>query len=116
VNDLNWRERIALAPLLVFIVWIGVWPGTFLAKMSGTLGLLTEPAKVAFDARYGKSAIQNQVVARFQVVARSPDRAAKSPATRVQRSGDRYTTGYAERDDPSVAKLSTGAARVARPR
>jgi NADH-quinone oxidoreductase subunit M len=74
VNDLGWRERIALAPLVVFIVWIGVSPGTFLAKMSGTLGPLTEPAKVAFDARYG------------------------------------------EDDGMSVAKLSTGATRVARPR
>jgi NADH-quinone oxidoreductase subunit M len=39
--DLCWRERIALLPLAVMVLWIGVYPQFFLSRMSGTLeGLL----------------------------------------------------------------------------
>jgi NADH-quinone oxidoreductase subunit M len=31
LSDLTWREWLAFAPLAVFMVWIGVQPGTFLA-------------------------------------------------------------------------------------
>lgn len=31
VSDLTWREALAFAPLALFMVWIGVQPGTFLA-------------------------------------------------------------------------------------
>jgi NADH-quinone oxidoreductase subunit M len=37
VSDLGWLEILALAPLLVFIVWIGVQPRFFLDRMSPTL-------------------------------------------------------------------------------
>ena len=33
VRDLNWREVAVLAPLLLFIVWIGVYPRPFLSKL-----------------------------------------------------------------------------------
>jgi NADH-quinone oxidoreductase subunit M len=33
VYDLNWREVAVLAPLILFIVWIGVYPGTFLSRI-----------------------------------------------------------------------------------
>jgi NADH-quinone oxidoreductase subunit M len=40
-SDLSWRERIALVPLAVMVLWIGVYPQFFLSRMSGTLeGLL----------------------------------------------------------------------------
>jgi NADH-quinone oxidoreductase subunit M len=32
LNDLNLREVISLGAILIFIVWIGVYPGTFLGK------------------------------------------------------------------------------------
>jgi len=31
--DMKWNELAAVIPLLVFIVWIGVYPNTFLKKM-----------------------------------------------------------------------------------
>jgi NADH-quinone oxidoreductase subunit M len=33
IPDIRWNELLAFAPLLVFIVWIGVHPNTFLDKM-----------------------------------------------------------------------------------
>ena len=32
-SDLDWRERIALAPLALFVFWIGLWPQCFTAPM-----------------------------------------------------------------------------------
>jgi len=49
VQDLCLREVLALAPLVVFIVWIGVWPQFFMARMSPTLDRLTAPAMDAAD-------------------------------------------------------------------
>ncbi len=34
--DLSWREIAYFAPLLLFIVWIGVYPNTFLNKTKAT--------------------------------------------------------------------------------
>jgi NADH-quinone oxidoreductase subunit M len=33
IEDINWRELLAVAPLLVLIVWIGIHPTTFLEPM-----------------------------------------------------------------------------------
>jgi NADH:ubiquinone oxidoreductase subunit 4 (subunit M) len=49
VADLNWREVAVLAPLILFIVWIGVFPRPFLSKMETSVGhfiklVHTEPA------------------------------------------------------------------------
>ena len=35
--DVNWRELAYLLPILVFVVWIGVYPMTFLEKMEPSL-------------------------------------------------------------------------------
>jgi NADH-quinone oxidoreductase subunit M len=32
LKDLSWREIAIFAPLILFIVWIGVYPSTFLNK------------------------------------------------------------------------------------
>jgi NADH-quinone oxidoreductase subunit M len=37
VSDLCWREFFALAPLVVFIVWIGLQPNVFLSRIEPTL-------------------------------------------------------------------------------
>lgn len=37
VRDMVWREVLALAPLLVFVVWIGVQPKFFLSRVQPTL-------------------------------------------------------------------------------
>ena len=47
VADLSLRETMALAPLAVLIVWIGLWPGFFLDRMGPTLNRLATPAFAA---------------------------------------------------------------------
>ena len=42
VHDLAGREIAALVPLAVFVIWIGVQPGFFLARMQPTLNNVTE--------------------------------------------------------------------------
>ena len=47
--DLNAREIVVMLPILLFIVWIGVYPKPFLSKMEKSVGLVvtqvqTEPA------------------------------------------------------------------------
>ena len=49
--DLRWHEWAALAPLAVFVIWIGVTPATFLAPVSAAIRESTEASAVAFDAR-----------------------------------------------------------------
>ena len=45
IRDLSLREVAALAPLAVFIVWIGVQPRPFLDRMAPTLDRLAQPAE-----------------------------------------------------------------------
>jgi NADH-quinone oxidoreductase subunit M len=45
VSDLSLREIMALSPLLVFIVWIGLQPSFFLSRMAPTLDQLLRPAQ-----------------------------------------------------------------------
>jgi NADH-quinone oxidoreductase subunit M len=40
ISDINLRELLSVAPLLVFIVWIGVHPNTFLSPMEAAVQLL----------------------------------------------------------------------------
>jgi NADH-quinone oxidoreductase subunit M len=49
VRDLSLREVAALAPLLVFIVWIGLQPQRFLTPMRQTLAAVAAPATEAYD-------------------------------------------------------------------
>src|SRR5205814_115903 len=49
ISDLSLREILALAPLAVFVVWIGVRPGDFLSRMQPTLELARRPAATALD-------------------------------------------------------------------
>lgn len=45
--DLNLREALAFAPLLLLIVWIGVWPAPFMAKTRNAVTGLTASAPAA---------------------------------------------------------------------
>lgn len=47
VRDLCAREVMALAPIAVFCVWIGIQPGFFLSRMAPTLDQLTARAEAA---------------------------------------------------------------------
>jgi NADH-quinone oxidoreductase subunit M len=54
VRDLGPREICCLAPLLVLILWIGLYPRFFLDRMAPTLEKLTKPAMQAADHRENK--------------------------------------------------------------
>jgi NADH-quinone oxidoreductase subunit M len=43
--DLSWREIVALAPLALLVVWIGLWPQFFLHPTAAPLAHLTQPAR-----------------------------------------------------------------------
>lgn len=42
LNDLNAREILSFVPILVFIVWIGVYPNTFLSKSEASVKKIIE--------------------------------------------------------------------------
>jgi len=49
--DLEWYEWAALAPLAVFVLWIGLTPAPFLAPPAAALRAATQPAADAFAER-----------------------------------------------------------------
>lgn len=51
IHDLDLREIVALAPLAVFVVWIGIRPGDFLSRMQPTLEMARRPAATLLDAQ-----------------------------------------------------------------
>lgn len=52
VCDLKPREFVALAPLAVLVIWIGLYPGFFLDRMSQPLDQITEVAENALKRSY----------------------------------------------------------------
>lgn len=58
IQDLNLREIFALAPLFVFIMWIGICPNYFLQKMSPALRQIERSMAIA-DQRDNPLAIPN---------------------------------------------------------
>lgn len=48
VRDMNWREFWAVAPLVVFVFWIGLKPQTFLAPMQPDINEITQKVERAF--------------------------------------------------------------------
>jgi NADH-quinone oxidoreductase subunit M len=49
--DLRWHELVALAPLAVFVLWIGLVPQTFLAPASAAVRGAVDNASAAFTVR-----------------------------------------------------------------
>jgi NADH-quinone oxidoreductase subunit M len=52
VHDLSLREILALAPLCVFMLWIGLQPDVFRQRMEPTLNQITAATQAPFAARY----------------------------------------------------------------
>ncbi len=52
VRDLSLREVVALAPLVVFILWIGVQPAVFLHPMQSTLNGIVSELDTAYDRQH----------------------------------------------------------------
>jgi len=61
--DLRWYECAALAPLAVFVLWIGLAPATFLKPPAQLLRSATREATAAFDARMQPATPPAQVIA-----------------------------------------------------
>jgi len=59
ISDLSFREILALAPLAVFVVWIGIRPGDFLSRMQPTLEVARQPAAAAVDRLDGQPRMAN---------------------------------------------------------
>jgi NADH-quinone oxidoreductase subunit M len=57
VRDLSWREIMALAPLVLFIVWIGICPQFFLAPMADRVNLIADGAAAHLDDYQPKTVI-----------------------------------------------------------
>ena len=52
-DDLRWYEWAALAPLAVFVVWIGLFPATFLGPSAAAVRTAMREGAAAFAARQG---------------------------------------------------------------
>jgi len=66
VRDLGWRESLALAPLAVVVVWIGVQPGFFLRRMAPSLNNVSGSAVQTVEMEYTNSPRQRGWAARQQ--------------------------------------------------
>jgi NADH-quinone oxidoreductase subunit M len=51
-SDMNLRELLALAPLIVFMFWIGICPNTFIKPMSPPLDAITETVNRSFTEHF----------------------------------------------------------------
>jgi NADH-quinone oxidoreductase subunit M len=92
VRDLSPREIAALAPLVVFIFWIGIQPRVFLDPMGPTLEKITKPALRAVSARSLAAGDQGSEPGRV------------GPDTRVQSSGSRVQGSEPGRVGPAAAR------------
>ena len=61
--DIRWHEFVALAPLAVFVLWIGLVPQTFLAPVSAAVRGSTDNAAAAFATRMAAEPLGADVVA-----------------------------------------------------
>ncbi len=59
--DLRWHEAAALVPLAVFVLWIGLAPGTFLAPAAAALRRTSQSAADAFSLRMHESTPAGQI-------------------------------------------------------
>jgi NADH-quinone oxidoreductase subunit M len=57
ITDMNLREILALAPLLVFIFWIGLRPADFLTPMNATLDQATSRVVKELEKQQSESAL-----------------------------------------------------------
>jgi NADH-quinone oxidoreductase subunit M len=58
IRDMSGREMLALAPLVVFMFWIGLVPGHFLRPMTKDLDLATQTAMKTVQQKYGPAVVR----------------------------------------------------------
>jgi NADH-quinone oxidoreductase subunit M len=42
ILDLNWREKMVFAPLVALVLWMGIYPSSFIDVMAPSVGRLVE--------------------------------------------------------------------------
>ncbi len=60
--DIRWHEFVALAPLAVFVLWIGLVPQTFLGPASAAVRATSDNAAAAFAARMAAEPSADKIV------------------------------------------------------
>ncbi|MBU6364557.1 MAG: NADH-quinone oxidoreductase subunit M, partial [Acidobacteria bacterium] len=61
-DDLRWYEWAALGPLAVFVLWIGLFPSTFLVPSAPVVRRAMEPGAAAFAARMGTARVDTAAI------------------------------------------------------
>jgi NADH-quinone oxidoreductase subunit M len=82
IPDLNLREFFALAPLAVFIVWIGLAPEFFLARIQPKVDEVAAAAEAAFDQEFATPG-EKPVVARRDAASEIKHETAVVPTRRT---------------------------------
>ena len=88
-DDLRWYEWVALAPLALFVVWIGLFPATFLAPSAAAVRTAMAPGAAAFAARMGAVPNGSPVTQTAQA-----DAATTLPGTAIVPSDPPLTAGF----------------------
>jgi NADH-quinone oxidoreductase subunit M len=71
VTDLSLREILALAPLALFVFWIGLRPNDFLSRMGPTLEAARKPAAQIVEQSRSVPAVTAKVTDSSESVARA---------------------------------------------
>ena len=61
VRDLSFREVAALAPLCVFILWIGLWPDFFLSRLAPKVNAIAQQPAAALVRQQGPLSLRERV-------------------------------------------------------
>ncbi len=88
-DDLRWYEWVALAPLALFVLWIGLFPATFLAPSAAAVRTAMAPGAAAFAARMGAVPDGSPVTQTAQA-----DAAPTLPGTAIVPSDPPLTAGF----------------------
>jgi NADH-quinone oxidoreductase subunit M len=71
VRDLCLREVMALAPLVVFVVWIGIQPRFFLDRMAPTIDPLADNVSAAVEEEWAATADRGVASCQLSVARKS---------------------------------------------
>ena len=53
ILDLNWREKAVFAPLIVLVLWMGIYPASFIDVMSPSVERLIDGYEAALARAEG---------------------------------------------------------------
>jgi NADH-quinone oxidoreductase subunit M len=70
VQDMSWREIAAVAPLMVFVIWIGIQPQCFLGPMANDLKNQSQIAQERLEQRLAETEHDQAVAAQGQPAAK----------------------------------------------